>query len=179
MKQPHKAQEKQGATHAEDWIQHQCHYGSVCSSCPHRSGDWVYIHFEQESPTSPVDVRGEVVGLTEGLHGFHVHWFGDMTNGCTSMGSHYNPYHKEHGGPTDTNRHVGDLGNIIAGADGKAPVNIIDDQISLFGEYSILGRGLVVHAGEDDLGKGGTELSLTTGNAGERLACGVIAITNQ
>ncbi|XP_078699425.1 superoxide dismutase [Cu-Zn]-like isoform X3 [Branchiostoma floridae x Branchiostoma belcheri] len=102
-----------------------------------------------------------------------------IDNGCTSMGSHYNPYHKEHGGPTDTNRHVGDLGNIIAGADGKAPVNIIDDQISLFGEYSILGRGLVVHAGEDDLGKGGTELSLTTGNAGERLACGVIAITNQ
>ncbi|XP_078699422.1 superoxide dismutase [Cu-Zn]-like [Branchiostoma floridae x Branchiostoma belcheri] len=135
------------------------------------------IHFIQESPTSPVVVRGEVRGLTEGLHGFHVHQSGDMTNGCTSMGSHYNPFGRNHGGPNDVDRHVGDLGNIIAGADGIAKVDITDDQISLSGKFSILGRGLVVHADEDDLGRGGFSDSLTTGHAGARVGCGIIGET--
>ncbi|CAH1228133.1 SOD1 [Branchiostoma lanceolatum] len=135
------------------------------------------IHFIQESPTSPVIVRGEVKGLTKGLHGFHVHQSGDMTNGCTSMGSHYNPYGKNHGGPSDTERHVGDLGNIIAGADGIARVDITDDLLSLSGKYSILGRGLIVHADPDDLGRGGEHDSLTTGHAGARVGCGIILET--
>ena len=53
-------------------------------------------------------------------------------------------------------------------------MNIVDGQISLTGANSILGRSLVVHADPDDLGQGGHELSKTTGNAGGRLACGVI-----
>ncbi|CAG2184240.1 unnamed protein product, partial [Oppiella nova] len=85
---------------------------------------------------------------------------------------------KEHGAPTDANRHVGDLGNVTADANGVANVNIEDKQLALTGNQSIIGRSLVVHADVDDLGKGGHELSKTTGNAGGRLACGVIGLTN-
>ncbi|KAK2580569.1 hypothetical protein KPH14_007693 [Odynerus spinipes] len=134
------------------------------------------LHFEQAGASKPVKVTGEVSGLKKGLHGFHVHEFGDNTNGCTSAGAHFNPNGKEHGGPTDAVRHVGDLGNIEAGDDGVAKVNITDQVIQLLGEHNVVGRTLVVHADPDDLGKGGHELSKTTGNAGARIACGVIGI---
>ncbi|KAM8708921.1 hypothetical protein ACLKA7_015830 [Drosophila subpalustris] len=134
------------------------------------------VFFEQEAEGSPVKVTGEVNGLAPGLHGFHVHEFGDNTNGCMSSGPHFNPYKKEHGAPTDGDRHLGDLGNITASGDGPTPVNISDNQITLFGENSIIGRTVVVHADPDDLGKGGHELSKTTGNAGARIGCGVIGI---
>lgn len=120
-------------------------------------------------------VSGEINGLADGLHGFHVHEFGDTTNGCISAGAHFNPHGKEHGGPTDAVRHAGDLGNVVAAA-GKGAVNLEDSQISLNGPLSIVGRTLVVHADPDDLGKGGHELSKTTGNAGARVACGVIGL---
>lgn len=134
------------------------------------------LFFDQNSPDSPVKVTGEVTGLSQGLHGFHVHEFGDNTNGCTSAGAHFNPYQKDHGGPGDEVRHVGDLGNIEAGSSGVAKVDITDKLISLTGSHSIIGRTLVVHADPDDLGKGGHELSKTTGNAGARSACGVVGI---
>ena len=55
-------------------------------------------------------------------------------------------------------------------------MDITDGMISLVGEHSIIGRTVVVHADQDDLGQGGHELSKTTGNAGARSACGVIGI---
>lgn len=73
-------------------------------------------------------------------------------------------------------RHIGDLGNVTADGTGKAKVEIMDKKIQLNGQYSIIGRTLVVHADPDDLGKGGHELSKSTGNAGARLACGVVGI---
>ncbi|KAL0369601.1 UNVERIFIED_CONTAM: Superoxide dismutase [Cu-Zn], chloroplastic [Sesamum angustifolium] len=78
-----------------------------------------------------------------------------------------------HGAPGDEVRHAGDLGNIVANADGVAEATIVDSQIPLTGPNSVVGRAFVVHELEDDLGKGGHELSLTTGNAGGRLACGM------
>ncbi|XP_043250892.1 superoxide dismutase [Cu-Zn] [Colletes gigas] len=135
------------------------------------------LHFEQTDGSGAVKVTGQVSGLQKGLHGFHIHEFGDNTNGCTSAGPHFNPSGKEHGGPTSAERHVGDLGNIEASTDGVANVNITDNQIQLQGPNNIIGRTLVVHADPDDLGKGGHELSKTTGNAGARLACGVVGIT--
>ncbi|KAE8749931.1 Superoxide dismutatse-like [Frankliniella occidentalis] len=134
------------------------------------------VNFEQSADGAPVQVSGELSGLAKGLHGFHVHEFGDNTNGCTSAGPHFNPLGKEHGAPTDAVRHAGDLGNVEAGADGVAKINISDKMISLSGPNSIIGRTVVVHADPDDLGKGGHELSKTTGNAGGRLACGVIGL---
>ncbi|XP_055694697.1 superoxide dismutase [Cu-Zn] [Lutzomyia longipalpis] len=134
------------------------------------------VYFDQASPDAPVVLSGEVTGLTPGQHGFHVHEFGDNTNGCVSAGAHYNPHGKEHGGPDSAVRHAGDLGNIVADANGVGKVAISDKQISLSGQYSVIGRTLVVHADPDDLGLGGHELSKTTGNAGARVACGVIGI---
>ncbi|XP_063234005.1 superoxide dismutase [Cu-Zn] [Bacillus rossius redtenbacheri] len=134
------------------------------------------VFFQQDGPDAPVKVTGEVTGLSKGLHGFHIHEFGDNTNGCISAGPHFNPHGKEHGGPGDAERHAGDLGNVEAGGNGVAKVDICDKQISLQGPLSIIGRTLVVHADPDDLGKGGHELSKSTGNAGARLACGVVGI---
>ncbi|TQD80439.1 hypothetical protein C1H46_034029 [Malus baccata] len=90
-----------------------------------------------------------------------------------SNGPHFNPLKKEHGAPSDKERHAGDLGNVVAGPDGVAEVSLQDWQIPLSGPDSILGRAVVVHADPDDLGKGGHELSKTTGNAGARVGCGM------
>ncbi|VDO03655.1 unnamed protein product [Rodentolepis nana] len=132
------------------------------------------VHFEQKDDA--VKIHAEFEGLKPGKHGFHVHEFGDQTQGCISAGAHFNPHKKNHGAPDASERHVGDLGNVEAGSDGKAVLDLTDKLISLSGENSIIGRCMVVHADPDDLGLGGHELSLTTGNAGARVACGVIGI---
>jgi Cu-Zn family superoxide dismutase len=133
------------------------------------------IFFSQEGD-GPTTVTGSISGLKPGLHGFHVHALGDTTNGCMSTGPHFNPAGKEHGAPEDENRHAGDLGNVTVGEDGVANFNITDSQIPLTGPHSIIGRAVVVHADPDDLGKGGHELSKSTGNAGGRVACGIIGL---
>lgn len=85
---------------------------------------------------------------------------------------------KKHGSPEDKERHVGDLGNILSHCHGVARIDIIDKVIDLRGSNNIIGRAAVIHEGEDDLGKGKHPDSLTTGNAGARVACGVIGIIN-
>eukprot|EP01134_Creolimax_fragrantissima_P006708 CFRG6708T1 len=132
------------------------------------------VHFKEDGDS--LIVTGELTGLTPGQHGFHIHQFGDNTQGCTSAGGHFNPEGKKHGGPTDTERHAGDLGNVEADANGKAVINITDKHIALSGKFGIVGRTVVVHEGTDDFGKGGHDDSLTTGHAGGRAACGVIGI---
>ncbi|EER41275.1 superoxide dismutase [Histoplasma capsulatum H143] len=136
------------------------------------------VTFEQTSESSNTVISYNLSGNDpNALRGFHIHQFGDNTNGCTSAGPHFNPFSKAHGAPTDAERHVGDLGNITTDAEGNAVGTIEDPQIKLIGEHSILGRTVVVHAGTDDLGNGGNEESKKTGNAGTRPACGVIGIT--
>ncbi|XP_051137647.1 superoxide dismutase [Cu-Zn] 2 [Andrographis paniculata] len=139
-----------------------------------------FIQFTQDTATagnfSTTQVTGRISGLTPGLHGFHIHAFGDTTNGCNSTGSHFNPLMKDHGSPEDVERHAGDLGNILAASDGVAEISITDRQIPMIGQHSIVGRAVVVHADPDDLGKGGHELSKTTGNAGARVGCGIIGL---
>ena len=102
---------------------------------------------------------------------------GNLIEGCKTAGPHWNPEGVHHGGPGDETRHHGDLGNIEAGEDGKGTLQVTDDRLMLYGPNSIIGRSMVCHADVDDLGKGGHELSLTTGNAGGRVACGVIGIS--
>ncbi|BFZ09548.1 hypothetical protein BsWGS_12587 [Bradybaena similaris] len=112
---------------------------------------------------------------TEYLHGFHVHEFGNLTGGCDATGGHYNPFEQDHGGLGDVNRHVGDFGNLRQTPDGNVDVQFIDTVASVWGEFSnIIGRGLVVHANVDDLGKGNNISSKINGNSGKRLACCVI-----
>jgi len=136
------------------------------------------VYFTQESESSPVTVTGELHNLdANSERGFHIHELGDNTNGCTSAGPHFNPNGKKHGAPVDEERHVGDLGNLSTDSSGKVSINITDKHLTLFGAKSILGRSVVVHAGTDDLGKGGNEESFKTGNAGGRAACGVIGIS--
>jgi len=129
-----------------------------------------------EAGTGTVIV-GRITGLKPGEHGFHIHEFGDLSDGCDSAGAHYNPDNVNHG---DLERgHVGDLGNVVAGTDGVADFTIIAKRVDLIGERSVIGRAIVIHSDVDDLGKGGDDESLKTGNAGERLACGVIILTDK
>jgi len=72
-----------------------------------------------------VTVTGEVCGLAKGLHGFHVHEFGDNTNGCMSSGPHFNPYGKEHGAPADENRHLGELSKSTGNAGARIGCGVI------------------------------------------------------
>lgn len=116
-----------------------------------------------------VEIVADVTGLTPGKHGFHIHEFGDCSAAdATSAGGHFNPMHKNHGAPDATEHHTGDLGNLEADASGKAHLTWKDKEMTMSGENSIIGRGVIVHAKEDDL------KSQPVGNAGGRLACGVI-----
>ncbi|XP_069374394.1 copper chaperone for superoxide dismutase isoform X2 [Paralichthys olivaceus] len=117
-------------------------------------------------------IDGTIDGLEPGPHGLHVHSLGDLTQDCSSCGDHYNPFGRRHGGPGDAERHVGDLGNVVAGPTGRASFRLEDNQLKV---WDVIGRSLVVDAGEDDLGRGSHPLSTRTGNSGERLACGIIA----
>lgn len=121
-----------------------------------------------------VRVEATISGLDqEARHGFHIHQYGDCraTDG-TSAGGHFNPEGVDHGAPTDDMRHVGDLGNLPSNAQGTADVDFVDSHLSFSGPGSILGRGVIVHAGTDDFE------SQPTGAAGSRLACGVIGVAN-
>lgn len=118
-----------------------------------------------------VRVLARIEGLTPGLHGFHVHEFGDCSApDGTSAGAHFNPAGAPHAGPHDAVRHTGDLGNVEANAEGVAVVDYVDPKAGFEGETSILGRGVIVHAKPDDL------KTQPTGDAGGRLACGVIGV---
>ena len=134
------------------------------------------VYFTEDIENHHVLIDIHLQGLKKNaLHGFHVHEAGDLTDQCTSMCAHLNPYGKTHGGPGKKERHVGDLGNLVADSEGCAKYRMVDNQIKLRGQKAnILGRGLIIHADEDDLGQGGDADSLKTGNAGKRIACAVI-----
>ena len=118
-----------------------------------------------------VRVIADIVDLAPGPHGIHIHEFGDCraADGA-SAGGHYNPLNNPHGAPDAQKRHVGDLGNIIADANGLAALDIVDTHLALEGPHSIIGRSVVLHAKADDF------KTQPHGNAGARLACGVIGI---
>ncbi len=121
-----------------------------------------------------VTATAEVTGLDpNSKHGFHIHEFGDISaSDGTSAGGHYNPEGHDHALPTTEVRHAGDLGNLEADADGVAELTITVDNVSLVeGEAAIIGRGVIVHAKADDGGQ-------PTGNAGDRIAMGVIGVHN-
>ena len=139
------------------------------------------IQFE-ELDRERVKVKYEVKGLDDGKHGFHIHEYGDLSDGCMSACNHFNPFNKNHGGLKSKERHSGDLGNIVS-KNKISKGELIAGGLSLSKKKTnILGRMIIIHDKEDDLGKGVGELreeSLKTGNAGSRVACGVIGIASK
>ena len=130
------------------------------------------VRFTQEG--NSVKVVAHVEGLTPGQkHAIHVHEFGDCSAAdASSAGSHYNPEKHEHGLPEKAERHAGDLGNLQADASGKAHLELTVNNITIAGnKNAILGRAVIVHAKLDDGGQ-------PVGNAGGRIACGVIGAAN-
>ncbi|XP_032792628.1 copper chaperone for superoxide dismutase isoform X3 [Daphnia magna] len=119
-------------------------------------------------------IDGTIDGLKPGPHGFHIYSSGDLSQGCDSIGDHYNPYNRPHGGPNDNiqNRHLGDLGNILSDESGRAAFRIIDKHIKV---HDVIGRSVAVTAQADDLGRGSNISSKMDGNSGERIGCGIIA----
>lgn len=117
-----------------------------------------------------IHVHAEISGLTPGEHGFHIHEFGVWSENGMDSGGHFNPSNAPHAAPHSTKRHVGDLGNITANANGNATYDLDDTTLSFHGAHSIIGRGLVVHEKVDDL------KTQPTGNAGGRLAVGVVGV---
>jgi len=121
---------------------------------------------EDEDGKTHIHLNLIVPNLPAGPHGFHVHSSGSMVDGCTSMKEHY-------GSESDLHpNHTGDLGNVFSDSNG----HILTDLTLNAPLSDIIGRGLVLHYGEDDRGMGGTEESLRSGNAGERIACGAIVL---
>lgn len=116
-----------------------------------------------------VTVTGEVRGLKPGAeHGFHVHDKGDCSSGDgMSTGGHFNPNAASHG--HHGQGHVGDLPPLQADAQGVARINFTSTNLSLTDtKTSVVGHGLIVHRDPDDY------TTQPTGNAGPRVACGVI-----
>ena len=135
------------------------------------------VIFSQDSSTFPTTVTAKVFGA-KSVHGFHIHEFPPINGDCMTSGNHYNPLNMTHGGPEDDIRHNGDLGNLKQ-ENGQRIIDakFTDRIITLYGKYSIVGRACVIHALEDDLGKDGKD-SKINGNAGPRLACGVVEVNN-
>ena len=118
-----------------------------------------------------VRVTGEITGHTKGPKGFHIHEKGDCSDDKgMNTGGHFNPGNHKHGGPYDPVKHSGDLGNLVFNDAGIAKINFTVGDISVTKDRpdGIIGRAVIVHAGTDDF------TTDPTGNAGGRVACGVI-----
>ncbi|MGZ8938014.1 MAG: superoxide dismutase family protein [Limisphaerales bacterium] len=125
------------------------------------------VTFQEE--TEGVRVTANIEGLTPGKHGFHIHEKGDCSSAdFTSAGGHFNPTNSKHGSPTDPEHHVGDFGNIEANEQGVARFERVFNWLTFKGTNSILNKAVIVHAKADDL------QTQPTGDAGGRIACGVI-----
>ena len=121
-----------------------------------------------------VHITGEVGGLKPGdVRGFHIHEKGDCSAAdASSAGGHFNPGAQAHGRAGQGAHHAGDTDNIVADAKGVARINAHVSGVTLGGGAAndIAGRAVIVHAAADDY------TSQPTGNAGARVACGVIRV---
>ena len=129
------------------------------------------VVFKEEN--GMVTMTANLEGLSEGQHAIHLHEKSDCSApDGTSTGGHWNPTGQPHGkwGSAE-GYHKGDIGNIEAGADGKATLTFSTDEWCIgCGDPNkdIMGKGIIVHQGVDDF------VTQPTGNAGGRVACGGI-----
>lgn len=129
------------------------------------------VRFHQPAEDAMMRVEVDLQGLEPGLHGFHIHEFGDCSaDDASSAGGHYNPLDTRHGSPDDEEHHVGDMGNIEAGEDGTVSTEREFFHLTFAGPTSILGKAVVIHSQADDFE------TQPTGNAGARVGCGVIRV---
>jgi len=138
------------------------------------------VKFHQCSLQHPVKIMFRLSGPANQVHAIHIHEYGDLTNGCESMGKHFNPDNTTHGSYfyRDNPRHAGDLiNNLKFDQYGKFEYTYEDYSISLFDDRNIIGRSIVIHEGQDDLGRGQDKESLISGNAGKRVTCNIIGIS--
>lgn len=125
--------------------------------------------FEETEEGLKIDI--EISGASPGKHGIHIHEHGSCADGGNAAGGHFNPDGVEHGDlelDGFPHAHAGDLGNIEIGPDGNGKLEKVVPGLTLDkGKYGVLGRSIILHEKEDDFGQ-------PTGNAGGRIACGVI-----
>jgi superoxide dismutase, Cu-Zn family len=136
------------------------------------SGSQVAGDLQLAATPDGVSISGQITGLAPNtLHGFHVHQTGDCSApDAKSAGEHFNPGQHPHGGPSATERHLGDLPNVQADAMGMASISATVTGATLRdgGANDLMGKALIVHAKRDDY------VSQPSGDAGDRIACGVI-----
>jgi Cu-Zn family superoxide dismutase len=140
-----------------------------------------YITFTEVGENNDdVIISGNLKGLPPGNHGMHIHERGNPQVCCSALGDHYNPGNDQHGGRLakdffgNYHRHVGDLGNITVDKKGDCNFQFEDELIKIRGSYNVIGRSVVIHENEDDLGLTDNINSKTTGNSGGRIAYGII-----
>lgn len=134
-----------------------------------RSGSAVSGKVTLTESNGRLRLEAQVAGLTPGEHGFHVHEAGDCSApDASSAKGHFNPAGKAHGHHAGSERHGGDMPNLVANAAGDARFSGEIEGLSLSGASGVVGRSIVVHADPDDY------KSQPAGNSGKRIACGVI-----
>ncbi|XP_014711365.1 extracellular superoxide dismutase [Cu-Zn] [Equus asinus] len=166
-------QRRQGGSGRDAALHAACHVqpsATLDAAQPRVTG---LVVFRQLVPGAKLEAFFDLEGFPAEANGssraIHVHQFGDLSQGCDSTGAHYNPLAVPH--PL----HPGDFGNFPV-RDGRLWKYRGNLAASLSGPHSIVGRAVVVHAGEDDLGRGGNQASVENGNAGRRLACCVVGV---
>jgi Cu-Zn family superoxide dismutase len=128
------------------------------------------VHF-QELRDGAVEVQVDLTGVPPGVHGFHIHENGSCADNGNAAGGHFNPMSMPHSSPDATSHHAGDFGNVTAGADGEVHTTFTTRSITVTeGQRSAVGKAVILHANPDDL------VTQPTGNAGGRIACGVVSL---
>ncbi|MGB8897640.1 MAG: superoxide dismutase family protein [Pseudolabrys sp.] len=122
---------------------------------------------------SGVLINLSVKGLPAGEHAFHVHTVGKCEPPFTTAGGHFNPAGKKHGMMVVDGHHAGDMPNLHIPASGELTVEVVNADITLDKDkpnsvFDADGSAVVIHAGKDDY------KTDPTGDAGGRIACGVI-----
>ena len=126
------------------------------------------VHFTQMKDGS-VEVQVDLTGVPAGVHGFHVHEMADCGDNGNAAGGHFNPASMQHGSPEATSHHAGDFGNVTAGDNGEVHTKFMTRSINVAsGMNPVAGHAVILHANADDL------TSQPSGNAGPRIACGVV-----
>jgi len=127
------------------------------------------VHFEQMSDGT-VEIKADITGLApNSIHGFHLHDKGDCADNGNAAGGHFNPTNMPHGAPDSQSHHAGDFGNVTADDKGEVHTTVTSHMLTVdAGPNSVVGHAVIVHANPDDL------TTQPSGNAGPRIACGVV-----